>query len=175
MQAHDQDWQARVDHLWTRLDAMAPDTFVADMAALAAERAPGDPAALFELACAQDSTGHSDLAAPLYQAALAGGLAGLRRRRAVIQWSSSLRNLGQSAQAERQLRAELAHGSDELDGAVRAFLALALADLGREREALALSLGALSHTLPRYNRSLARYAQDLLRPLGSTDDTGATG
>ena len=47
---------------------------------------------------------------------------------------------------------------DELDGAVRAFLALALVDLGREREAVAVSLTALSHYLPRYNRSLARYA-----------------
>jgi hypothetical protein len=51
--------------------------------------------------------------------------------------------------------------SDELDGAVRAFLALALADLGREREALAISLTALAGYLPRYNRSLARYASGI--------------
>jgi len=42
-----------------------------------------------------------------------------------------------------------------------ATLALALVDLGREREAVALALTALSHYLPRYNRSLARYAQQL--------------
>lgn len=59
------------------------------------------------------------------------------------------------------LVAELQAASDELDGAVRAFLALALVDLGREREAVAISLTALSHYLPRYNRSLARYARDL--------------
>jgi hypothetical protein len=46
----------------------------------------------------------------------------------------------------------------EFDGAVLAFLALALADLHREREALSASLTALAHYLPRYNRSLARYA-----------------
>ena len=41
---------------------------------------------------------------------------------------------------------------------MRAFLALALVDLGRERKAVAQSLTALAHYLPRYNRSLARYA-----------------
>ena len=56
--------------------------------------------------------------------------------------------------------AEPRAGSDELDGAVRAFLALALTELGREREAVAHSLTALSRYLPRYNRSLARYAQE---------------
>jgi hypothetical protein len=47
---------------------------------------------------------------------------------------------------------------------VRAFLALALVDLGREREAVAISLEALSRYLPRYNRSLARSASALLAP-----------
>lgn len=51
--------------------------------------------------------------------------------------------------------------SDKLDPAVAAFVVLALADLGQEREALALSLSALSTYLPRYNRSLARYAKAL--------------
>ena len=44
---------------------------------------------------------------------------------------------------------------------MRAFLALALADVGREREALGLALGALSRHLPRYQRSLAAYARSL--------------
>jgi hypothetical protein len=46
-----------------------------------------------------------------------------------------------------------------LDDAVTAFLALALVDVGQEREAVALALLALSHHLPRYQRSLANYAQ----------------
>ncbi|MGL4575263.1 MAG: tetratricopeptide repeat protein [Burkholderiaceae bacterium] len=121
-----------------------------------------DAAALFERACAQDSTGHSDRAVPLYRAALAAGLSGIRRRRAVIQLSSSLRNLGDSATAITLLNEELAQPADELDGAVRAFLALALADAGREREALVHSLTALSRYLPRYNCSLARYADALI-------------
>jgi hypothetical protein len=89
-------------------------------------------------------------------------LSGLRRRRAVIQMASSLRNLGNPARAVELLTAELSADEDELTQAVRAFLALALADLGREREGLALSLTALSHYLPRYNRSLARYAERLM-------------
>jgi hypothetical protein len=75
--------------------------------------------------------------------------------------ASSLRNLGQPQQAAEILFEELRQPSDELDQAVSAFLALALADLGREREALSISLGALSKYLPRYNRSLARYAEAL--------------
>jgi hypothetical protein len=51
-----------------------------------------------------------------------------------------------------------------LDGAVQAFLALALADLRREREALAISLTALSRYLPQYKRSLARYASEIAQP-----------
>jgi len=47
------------------------------------------------------------------------------------------------------------------DGAVATFLALALVDLGREREAVAVALTALSKYLPRYKRSVARYAQEL--------------
>jgi hypothetical protein len=57
------------------------------------------------------------------------------------------------------LRAELDAGPDELDDAVRAFLALALVDTGREREAVALALAALAPHLPRYQRSLAAYAR----------------
>jgi excinuclease UvrABC nuclease subunit len=45
--------------------------------------------------------------------------------------------------------------------AVAAFLALALVDTRREKEAAALALAALSRHLPRYNRSLANYAKAL--------------
>jgi tetratricopeptide (TPR) repeat protein len=123
-----------------------------------------DAADLFERGCEQDSTGHPDLAVPLYRAALDAGLAGINRRRATIQMASSLRNLGDAPEAVRLLTAELEQPSDELDGAVRAFLALALVEVGREREAVAHSLTALSKYLPRYNQSLARYAQALVDP-----------
>ena len=159
--AVDAQWERRVVDLWAEFDDHAPEDFLAKIEALAAEQPPGDPRALFELACANDSTGHPEEAAPLYRQALAAGLNGTRRRRATIQLASTLRNLGQPEISVELLTAERDRRSDELDDAVDAFLALALADTGHEREAAALALAALSRHLPRYNRSLANYAWSL--------------
>jgi tetratricopeptide (TPR) repeat protein len=158
MDLADAAWEKKVADLWQAIDGYAPDQFVAQLELLVAGLPPGDAIGLFERASAQDSTGHPDTAIALYRAALAAGLTGLRRRRATIQMASSMRNLGNAEGAAKLLAAELDAPTDELDGAVRAFLALALVDLGREREAVAVSLIALSQYLPRYNRSLARYA-----------------
>jgi hypothetical protein len=155
------DWEQRVDALWASFDDHDEDEFLAKMEQLASELPAGSPEAAFERASAFDSTGHSDRAVPLYREALELGLQGSRRRRAVIQMSSSLRNLGQAPESVALLRAEREAGSDELDDAVSAFLALALVDTGREREAVSLALGALAPHLPRYQRSLANYAGEL--------------
>ncbi|MEE1819422.1 tetratricopeptide repeat protein [Streptomyces sp. SP18ES09] len=169
------DWDSRVAALWERLDDHEPADFRAQVAALAAERPADDPAAVFELGAAHDSTGLPEEAVAHYQRALDMGLTGLRRRRAVIQLASSLRNLGRPDRSVDLLTAERDIPADRLDaderalaGAVDAFLALALADTGRDREAASLALGALAPLLPRYNRSLAYYAKDLLKtPFGS--------
>jgi hypothetical protein len=157
----DASWESRLAALWGAIDRYEPQAFLKQIELLVAELPPESAIGLFERASAQDSTGHPDLAVPLYRAALNGGLSGLRRRRATIQLASSLRNLGNAMEAADLLFAELNAPSDELDGAVRAFLALALVDLGREREAVAHSLLALSNYLSRYNRSLARYASEI--------------
>jgi tetratricopeptide (TPR) repeat protein len=162
----DADWERRVDALWRAFDDHAAEEFVARLDALVAELPDGSAVGLFERGSAQDSTGHPERAIPLYRAALAAGLDGLRRRRATIQLASSLRSLGDAAEAVVLLTAELDAAHDELDTAVGGFLALALVDIGREREAVAVCLDALARHLPRYNRSLARYAARL-RP-GST-------
>jgi len=158
----DSSWEERIKELWSSIDDIEPDALIAAVDRLADELPTGNAVAEFERACARDLTGQPDLAVPLYRASLSAGLSGILRRRAVIQMASSLRNLGDPAEAVRLLAVETGAGSDELDGAVSAFLALALADLGREREALSCSLVALSKYLPRYNRSLANYAVDLL-------------
>ena len=75
--------------------------------------------------------------------------------------ASTLRNLGEVSESVALLRAERDRPSDELDDAVAAFLALALVDAGREREATALALEALAPHLPRYQRSLANYAREI--------------
>ena len=154
-------WESRLADLWRTIDERGCAEFVESMRQLTAELPEGNPDALFELGAAYDSTGSPQEAVNLYEAALRAGLSGLRRRRVRIQMASSLRNLGQPQQAAEMLFEELRRPSDELNQAVSAFLALALADLGREREALSISLGALSNYLPRYNRSLARYAEAL--------------
>lgn len=156
------DWEHRLAQLWAALDQLEESTFLSQMRQLTSELGDGDPVGFFELGAAHDSTGFPEKATELYEHALRAGLSGIRRRRARIQMASSLRNLGQVEQAATILTDELRQPSDELDQAVAAFLALALADMGREREALAISLDALSTYLPRYNRSLARYAKALL-------------
>ena len=155
------NWEKRLSHLWSAIDDHDEKAFVALMDDLVAELPPESAIGHFERAGARDSTGHPDLAVPLYKAALAGGLVGERRRRAIIQMASSLRNLGEPGDAVALLTAELHAADDALNGAVRAFLALALVDVGREREAVAFALTALSEYLPRYKRSVARYAHDL--------------
>jgi tetratricopeptide (TPR) repeat protein len=159
----DKDWQQRLDALWAEFDQHEPDDFVGKIESLTAGLPPGDAVALFERASANDSVGREQQAAPLYRQALAAGLAGQLRRRATIQLASTLRNLGQADESIALLTAEQQAGSDELDDAVTAFLALSLVDTGREREAVALALTALARHLPRYNRSLAGYAEALIQ------------
>jgi tetratricopeptide (TPR) repeat protein len=161
MKSTEPAWELRLENLWKRLDKLSEVDFLASMRQITAELPEGHPVALFELGAAYDSTGSPEAAVSLYKSSLQAGLSGLRRRRVQIQMASSLRNLGRPQQAADMLFEELNNPSDELDQAVAAFLALALADLGREREALAISLLALSKCLPRYNRSLARYAEAL--------------
>jgi hypothetical protein len=155
-------WENRVAEAWASIESHEPDEFVALMDQLAAEGPRAD--GIFERAAARDSTGHSDLAVPMYNEALAAGLAGERRRRAVIQMASSLRNLGRSGESVRLLEEELARTADHLDDAVKTVLALALTDVGREREAVSIAVGALARHLPRYQRSMANYARLLVEP-----------
>jgi hypothetical protein len=158
----DADWERRLADVWASIDEREETEFLGLIEKLAAELPPGSGAGVFERAASLDSTGHPDLAVPLYREALHLGLTGERRRRAVIQMASSLRNLGQVEDSVALLRAEMEAGSDHLDDAVRAFLALALVDTGHEREAVSLALGALAPHLPRYQRSLANYARLLV-------------
>jgi hypothetical protein len=146
------------------IDQRSETEFLAVIEKLAAELPSDSAIGAFERACAFDSTGHSDRAVPLYRQGLDRGLTGERRRRAVIQLSSSLRNLGQPEESIALLTAEMEAGPDQLDDAVRAVLALALTDVGREREAVSIAVAALAPHLPRYQRSMANYARLLLDP-----------
>ena len=159
MRSNNIEWEQRIATLWASINDYSEDEFVTAMEQLVAELPEGSAVAVFERASALDSTGHSDLAVPLYRQALELGLDGERRRRAVIQMASSLRNMGQASESVALLTAERDRESDDLDDAVSAFLALALVDTGREREAVSLALTALSRHMNRYRRSVANYAQ----------------
>ena len=154
-------WERRIKELWAAFDDHEPADFLAKVEALTAELPPGDAVALFELASAHDATDREEEAAALYRQALAAGLPEGRRRQAVIQLASTLRNLGRPEESIALLTAERDAVSDDLDDAVTAFLSLALVDAGREREAAALALTALAPHLPMYTRSVTHYAQAL--------------
>ncbi len=155
-------WEVRLAELWASLPEQKTARFRDKMQELVSELPEGDAVGLFELGCSQDSTGQPALAVPLYRSALAAGLSGLRRRRATIQLASSLRNIGNAEEAVALLASESLQPEDALSDAVSAFRALALSDLGREREGLGYALLALSKHLPRYKASLGRYAAELL-------------
>jgi tetratricopeptide (TPR) repeat protein len=165
------EWEQRSADLWASLDSRSEEDFLARIEELAAELPQDHPVALFERACALDSTGHPDLAVPLYRQALDIGLTGLRRRRAVVQMASSLRNIGRAQESVALLTAERNVDPATLDEPTRALadgvmatLALALADTGREREAVSVALTALAPHLVRYQRSMANYARLLMEP-----------
>lgn len=153
------EWEQRLATLWASIDDQSGKDFLAKMEQLVAELPADNAVGMFERAGAFDSTGHTDLAVPLYRQALELGLPGQRRRQAVVQLASSLRNIGEVSESVALLRVERERESDDLDDAVSAFLALALVDTGREREAVSLALTALSRHMTRYSRSLANYAK----------------
>ena len=84
MNPADAAWEERLAAHWATLDDANAEVFIEQLDALLGAWRPPVAIAHFERAAAQDSTGHPDLAVPLYEAALGAGLAGPRRRRAVI-------------------------------------------------------------------------------------------
>lgn len=156
-----QSWDEHVESVWSRAGEFTDEELVEQIERLAAECPHTDGTADFERAGSYDAIDRVEKAIPLYRAALGAGLAEPKRRQAVIQLASSLRNVGGSAESVELLTRELEVRSDELDDAARAFLALALTDVGREREAVSLLVKTLQPHLALYGRALGEYA-DLL-------------
>jgi hypothetical protein len=154
------DWDERVDAVWSTAAQRSEDEVLTAILALADERPDGDADALFERASAYDYVGNEAEAEPFYRAALDAGLAGDRRPRALIQLASTLRNLGRAAEGADLLRAET--GDEGLADVRAAFMALMLLDSGRPDEAVARALLALARHLPEYRRAVTYYADELL-------------
>jgi tetratricopeptide (TPR) repeat protein len=155
-------WGDRIATVWGNAHELADLDVVAAIDELVAERDPSDARALFEAAGARDYAGLEAEAEPLYRRALEGQLDDHLIPRAVIQFASTLRNLGKVDEAisllERQLHA---HPSDEWTGPSAAFLALCLMSRGEERHAAAVALAALADYLPVYANSVRGYAVEL--------------
>ncbi len=126
-------------------------------------RTPPIPAlALFERGGSRDSGGRPEEAEPLYREALSLGLPDDERAQCTIQLASTIRNLGRADESLALLHAEFDGQPDHpYAGAAAAFMSLTLASLGRPAEGLSLALHALAPTLPRYQRSVHAYADEL--------------
>lgn len=157
------EWEARVEAVWANAATLSDAELVTAIDTLAAERDPGDALALAERGGVRDSTGDEEGAVEFYRGALAAGLDDARRARVVIQYASTVRNLGRAEESLELLTAEFAGQPDHpLADAATAFAALALASLGRPTEGLVAVLHALAPHLPRYQRSVNGYADELL-------------
>ena len=154
-------WDERMDAVWETAGERTEEETLAAVLALCDERPPDDPDALFERAGAYDYVGREAEAEPLYRQALAAGLSGMRRARAVIQLASTLRNLGRAAEGAAILTGDAAVIRDDLSDARAAFLALTLLDSGRPDEAVGWALRALAGHLTDYRRAVTYYAEEL--------------
>ena len=150
--------------VWAAADGLSDDALLGRIGELVAERGDGDAAAAFEAASVRDYVGREAEAEGLYRAALALGLDDRRRPQAMIQLASTLRGLGRHDEAVDLLQVHLdEHPDDEWTAPGAAFLALALASRGDERDAASVALVALSRTLPAYAGAVRRYALELRR------------
>ena len=103
-----------------------------------AVQSPGDTELQYEAACVHDFLGREAQAVPFYLTALRGGLSDEKLRRAYVGLSSTYRVLGQYAAAERTARDGLARFPDAVE--MRAFLAMALHNLGQSKHAVEMLL-----------------------------------
>ena len=135
--------------------------------ALAAE-APADVLAQIEAAYGHDHAGEEAVAIRHYEEAFRLGVPDAERRRFLVGFGSTLRNVGRADDAVGILGQAVA--DDPGYPALAGFLALALLDAGHPRAALATMLGcALDAARPGvfdgYDRALTAYHGELLRSL----------
>jgi tetratricopeptide (TPR) repeat protein len=131
-----------------------------------AASAAGDSELQYETACVHDHLGREAQAVSFYLAAIAGGLPPALLRSAYLGLGSTYRALGQYPAAERTLREGLQHFPDAAE--LKAFLAMALHNLGQSKAAVELLLVVLADTsadehVRGYRDAISFYAQDIGR------------
>ena len=159
------DWAARVAALWDASDELGDNILLERMDELVAERPDTDARAAYEAGSVRDSVGLEAEAAQLYQRALDLQLDEPLRSQLLIQYASTLRNLRRYDEGLALLDGI---GRDhELADAAAAFRALILSSKGEVAEALSLALATLAPHLPRYQRSVRNYAEELPERIGN--------
>lgn len=126
---------------------------------------PQDDSVSYQTAWIHDRLGLETAAVPFYERAIAGGgLSPDELRGATLGLGSTLRGLGRYADAVAVLR----RGAEQFpeDGAIAAFLAMALYNTSEHHEAMSLLLQLLASTstdpgVQRYRPAIEHYAQDL--------------
>lgn len=140
------------------------DEFVAEARALAAAH-PTAVAAQLEAAYACDRYGEEADAICYYDAAWKLGVPDADRKKFLVGYGSTLRNVGRIAESVERLQAAVAEMPEV--AALPAFLALSLHSAGRHDEALVAALDAVlrtnaaTSTLDGYERALRYYRDEI--------------
>jgi len=127
---------------------------------------PGDAELQYQAACVHDSLGREAQAVPFYLAAMSGELSVEHLRSAYLGLGSTYRALGQYPEAERTLREGLTRFPDAAE--LRTFLAMALHNLGKSKQAVELLLTVLAQSssdahVQGYRDAILFYARDIER------------
>jgi len=147
---------------WALADEEHPEATLSFFQELLTED-PSDPVRRFELAGAYDWVGRKTDAIEHYESAIAAGLPGHRDRLARIQLGSILRTVGRSEDAVAVL--ERVVQDYPHSPTAECFLALALADAGRPRDAVArlvelIARMAVDEDTISYREALQSYARN---------------
>jgi len=131
-----------------------------------ASQEPEDAQVQYEAACVHDYLGHEAAAVPFYLAAITAGLSGEELRNAYLGLGSTYRALGRYQDALATFDEGLCNfpGAAELE----VFKAMALYNMGRNKEAVANLLKVVTETsgdqaVQSLRRAIALYAEDLDR------------
>lgn len=133
---------------------------------------PADAELHYEAACVHDFLGREAEAVPFYRTALAGSLSAEHLRSAYLGLGSTYRALGQYPAAERTLREGLSRFPEAAE--LKAFLAMALHNLGQSKQAVELLLTVLAQSssdahVQGYREAILFYAQDIERSWPAAD------
>ena len=153
------EWESRVANFWASADDSEIEKSLAAMKTLVDELDPLDPNGLYEWASVHDFLGLESQAIDIYKDALANGLEGVKREKAIIQLASSLRNVGKSSEAIELL--QRTDFSSATKVAAQAFLALAHFSANNEGKAVQLLIDELYPADGLYARSIKFYAKEI--------------